>query len=97
MIKLSMSKMSGNLSENAFCSEILKQKFRYEEMQSEIDGLQDLEIKNLINANVTLVLLYYNSFFNNYFDSDKKSSIICDFSVSWFKFMQNLSIIYRKF
>ena len=93
VLNLSMKRLAGNVSENGFCSELLKQKFEFEEIVSEIDNLINEKNGNLI-TNVNLVILYYNSFFNSYFDSDKKSSVICDFALSlvqvYVEFVNNL-------
>lgn len=94
MIGLVVDRLSGDLSENKFCSCVLKSKFEFEDCKQNVEKIEDAELKNLLNSNISLMIMYHDAFLNSYFDSDKKNSVVCDFVVSlvlvYIDFINNL-------
>ncbi len=82
IINLQMQYLSGEINENYLCSRLLTLKFNNDDLIGEIKTIEDEEFKNLVLNFASLKEMYFNSFFNNFFESDKKSSVLCDFVVS---------------
>ena len=78
---LQMQFLSGEISENDLCSKLLTLKFDNADLIAEIKLSDDGEFKSLILNFASMKEMYFNLFFNSFFDSDKKSSIICEFVV----------------
>ena len=74
--------LSGDISENAFCSEVLNIKFDYDDLNAEIQKQEESEMKSIIATQSNMILLYFSKFFNNFFGSYEKSMIACDFIVN---------------
>ena len=79
---LSLKYLSGALSENKFCSEILNLKFKLDEINDEMLKLESNKLNDLVKNQVNLELYYYSAFFDNFFKNDKKDSIVCEFVVN---------------
>ena len=73
--------LSGSISENSLCSKILTIKFNLDDLSDEMKKIDNSEIGEVVKNYLNLELMYFSSFFNDFFDSDKKSSVVCDFMV----------------
>ena len=80
--ELQIKYLSSEISENDLCSDILTMKFNFEDLNDSLKIADDSEIKNLVNNYLNLNLMYYSSFFNTFFDSTKKVSVLCEFVVN---------------
>jgi hypothetical protein len=76
-----MKFLSGEITENDLCSRFLSLKFGIDDLIGEIKLTEDNVYKSLTLNYVSLEEMYFSSFFNNFFESDKKSSILCEFVV----------------
>ena len=81
IFELQMKFLSGEITENDLCSRLLSLKFGIDDLIGEIKSTEDCVYKSLTLNYVSLEEMYFSSFFNNFFESDKKSSILCDFVV----------------
>lgn len=81
VIELQMKYFSGVVSENDLCSNLLTLKFEVDDLIYDIKSGDHANFKELVLNYSSLLEMYYSAFFNNFFDSDKKSSILCDFVV----------------
>ena len=86
VMSLSLNYLSGKISENKLCMEILDLKFKLDEINDEVSKLVGSEVYKIIKNQVNLEMYYYSAFFDDFFKSDKKDSVLCDFVV-------NLSIL----
>ncbi len=73
--------LSGEITENDLCSSLLTIKFDLDDLLSEIKLSEDNVYKELVLNYSNIEQMYFSSFFNNFFDSDKKTSILCEFVV----------------
>ena len=74
--------LNGNITENELCSKLLTLKFDFDDVNDRLSKSSSSSLKeNVINYS-NLLSLYYSSFFNSFFDSTKKGSIVCDFAVN---------------
>lgn len=71
--------LSSSITENNLCSKILLSKFEFDDLSLKIDGIANQEVKLMVKNYINLAIMYYSSFFNSFFDSDKKSSVVCEF------------------
>ena len=79
---LQMKFLSGEVTDNDLCSKLLTLKFDNDDLIDEIKAVEDNDYGDLVLNYANLEAMYFASFFNNFFESDKKSSVICEFVVS---------------
>lgn len=79
---LQMKFLSGEITDNDLCSKLLTLKFDNDDLIDEIKAVEDNDYGDLVLNYANLEAMYFASFFNNFFESDKKSSVICEFVVS---------------
>ncbi|MBQ4541891.1 MAG: hypothetical protein IJA23_03450 [Clostridia bacterium] len=79
---LQMKFLSGEVTDNDLCSKLLTLKFDNDDLIDEIKAAEDNDYGDLVLNYANLEAMYFASFFNNFFESDKKSSVICEFVVS---------------
>lgn len=79
---LQMKFLSGEITDNDLCSKLLTLKFDNDDLIDEIKAAEDNDYGDLVLNYANLEAMYFASFFNNFFESDKKSSVICEFVVS---------------
>ena len=78
---IDVANFSGKVSENVFCSEVLKIKFELEKLKTELEKCGVDEVCKGFYSFIDLMIIYYSNFLGDYFESDKKSSFICQFLV----------------
>lgn len=79
--ELTLKYLSNDISENSFCSSVLLLKFDIDDLDIEIDMIKEGELKEITKTHINLEMMYFSNFLNNILDSDKKSSVACDFAV----------------
>lgn len=82
IFNLEMRFLSGEITDNDLCSKLLTLKFDNDDLIEEIKSAEDNDYGDLVLNYANLEEMYFSSFFNNFFESDKKSSVICEFVVS---------------
>ena len=82
IFNLEMRFLSGEITDNDLCSKLLTLKFDNDDLIEEIKSVEDNDYGDLVFNYANLEEMYFSSFFNNFFESDKKSSVICEFVVS---------------
>ncbi len=80
--KLSLKYINSEISENELCSKLLAYKFELETLNDELKKLEPSEVNDLVQNYSQLLIMYFDSYFNNFFGSDKKVSVLIDFVVS---------------
>lgn len=79
---LQMKFLSGEVTDNDLCSKLLTLKFDNDDLIDEIKAAEDNDYGDLVLNYANLEAMYFASFFDNFFESEKKSSVICEFVVS---------------
>lgn len=92
LFELQTKFLIGELSTSGLCSEILADKLLLENIIATFDTGDKLNKYAFDNAN--LLLYYFNCFLDNFFISDKKQTILCNFvfltTNCWLDFNNNL-------
>lgn len=76
-----MKYLSGLISENDLCSSLLTIKFDLDDVIKSVNQAEENEYKELILNYSNLEQMYFSMFFNSFFESSKKSSVLCEFVV----------------
>ena len=82
ILDLQMKYLSGDITENDLCSKLLTLKFDNDDLIYDIKNFEENEFKDLVLNYANLKEIYFSTFFNSFFESDKKSSVICEFVVN---------------
>lgn len=80
--QLMIDYLNSDVSENDLCSELLTVKFDFDDINVKISKIFESETKSLVQNYTNLTLMYFSNFFNSFFGSDKKYSIVCEFVVN---------------
>lgn len=73
--------IAGEISESKFISFLMSNKLKLENNINKLKEKVDEEISKTIFENANMCLLYTENFFDSYFQSNKKHSLICELAV----------------
>lgn len=91
----SMKYLSGNLAESDLCRNLLKEKLKFQELLENISEIksEDTIFESLYESNARL-LEYIDSFFDRFYQSSKKRSLVCELglniAIEYFELFNNL-------
>lgn len=78
----SLSYLSGNLTDSKFCAGLIEKRLELEQIIKNISDNNSSVLDGNAMTCGELLLIHFNNFFNNFFDSSKKESLVCALGVN---------------